>query len=98
MQAGLHERIADDKAFFRGIIPAVRRLLEAFHTFQNPEGLIEHGNSFIEPVQLRGDGVGLALNAIFVRTLDEIARLEQRLGRRSEPRSPSSRRPGCAKP
>lgn len=80
LQAGLHERVAGNQPFVGAILPAVRRLIAAFQTFESPEGLIEHDGSFIDPVPMRGDGVSVALNAIYVRTLDEVARLERSLG------------------
>ena len=87
LQAGLHERIAGDVEFVREIMPAVRQLLEAFKTWRNREGLLENVTSwnFLDWATIRADGVSVALNAMYARTLDQAARLERTIG--EEPRA-----------
>lgn len=82
LQAGLHERFADDREFVREMLPAVRSLLEAFATWRNQDGLLENVVSwnFLDWAPIRTDAACVGLNAMYARTLDEAARLETAVG------------------
>ncbi|MGC9343032.1 MAG: alpha-L-rhamnosidase C-terminal domain-containing protein, partial [Bacteroidales bacterium] len=85
LQAGLHNRYANDLPFTREIIPSVRKLVSAFETWENEKGLLENVDSwnFIDWTDIRTDGISVALNAIYARTLDEVALMETSMGESS---------------
>lgn len=85
LQAGLHRRYTGDLDFVREILPSVRLLIKSFMTWQNSDGLLENvdGWAFIDWTDMRTDGISVALNAIYARTLDEVALLENSIGENS---------------
>lgn len=82
MQAGLDERFTGETATTRDVLPAIRRLMDTFASWRNSDGLIENAPSwnFLDWCDIRTDGVSVALNAIYARTLDEAARMERVAG------------------
>ena len=82
LQAGLHKRYSGDLDFVREILPSIRFLMKSFMTWQNGEGLLENvdGWDFIDWTDMRTDGISIALNAIWAKTLDEAAQLENSIG------------------
>lgn len=82
MQAGLDNRFTGETASTRDVLPAVRRLMDAFAGWRNSDGLLENVPSwnFLDWADIRTDGVCVALNAIYARTLDEAARMERAVG------------------
>ena len=71
----------------RTMIPVMRRNLAAFDRYRNREGLLESIPSWmffdyadISGSPIRTDGVSVALNALYAKTLDEAARLERLVG------------------
>jgi hypothetical protein len=82
LHAGLYQRCADDTQFIREMLPAIRRNLTALDGWRNAEGLLESipGWMFFDYARIRVDGVSVALNAVYARTLDEASRLEHLAG------------------
>jgi hypothetical protein len=86
LHAGLYERCSGDTELIRTMIPVMRRNVAAFDGWRNREGLLESIPSwmFFDYADIRTDGVSVALNAIYARTLDEAARLERLAGEASQ--------------
>ncbi len=82
LHAGLYERCSGDTGLIRAVLPAIRRNLAAMDGWRNSNGLFESipGWMFFDYAAIRTDGVSVALNAVYARTLDEAARLEQLAG------------------
>lgn len=85
LHAGLYERCSGDTEFMRTMLPVIRRNLAAFDDWRNSEGLLETKAIpavwlFFDYTDIRTDGISVALNAVYARTLDEAARLERVAG------------------
>ena len=87
LHMGLYQQYSGDTELVRALIPVMRRNLAAFHICRNGDGLIESFPAVFQPcwlffdwADLRSDGVSIALNAIYAKTLDEAARLERVAG------------------
>ncbi len=85
LQAGLYERCSGDTQLIRDMIPVMRRNLAAFDRWRDSDGLIESYPNpdlalFFDWAEIRKDGVSVALNGVYARTLDEAARLERLAG------------------
>jgi alpha-L-rhamnosidase len=82
LHTGLYERCSGDKELIRAMLPVIRRNLAAFDRFRNREGLLESIPSwmFFDYADIRTDGVSVALNALYARTLDEASRLARLVG------------------
>jgi hypothetical protein len=84
---GLYQQYSGDVELVRRLIPVMRRNLATFDLCRNSDGLIECFPAVFQPcwlffdwADLRNDGVSISLNAIYVKTLDEAARLERVAG------------------
>lgn len=87
LHAGLYERCSEDVAFMRSMIPVMRRNLDAFDITLNDDGLIETFPKEFQPcwqffdwADIRTDQVSIACNAVYVKALNEAARLERLAG------------------
>lgn len=82
LHAGLHEQCSGDTQFMRALLPVIRRNLAALDGWRNGDGLLESIPAwmFFDYADIRTDGVSVALNAIYARTLSEAARLERAVG------------------
>ncbi len=87
LHMGLYEQYSGDRELIRSLIPVMRRNLAAFNLCRNSDGLIEAFPAVFQPcwlffdwADLRTDGVSIALNAMYAKTLDEAARLERSAG------------------
>jgi alpha-L-rhamnosidase len=82
LHAGLYERCSGDTELIRAVLPAIRRNLAAMDGWRNSDGLLESipGWMFFDYAAIRTDGVSVALNGVYARTLDEAARLERLAG------------------
>jgi hypothetical protein len=82
LHAGLYERCSGDTELIRTVLPVIRRNLAAMDGWRNSDGLFESipGWMFFDYAAMRTDGVSVALNAVYARTLDEAARLERLAG------------------
>lgn len=82
LHTSLYERCSGDTAFIRALLPALRDNLAAFDGWCNSDGLLESIPSwmFFDYADIRSDGASVALNSVYAKTLDELARLERSLG------------------
>jgi len=82
LHAGLYQRCSGDAELIRTLLPAIRRNLAAMDGWRNADGLLESIPSwmFFDYADIRTDGVSVALNGVYARTLDEAARLERLAG------------------
>jgi alpha-L-rhamnosidase len=82
LHAGLYERCSGDAEFIRAMLPLIRRNLAAMDGWRNSDGLLESIPSwmFFDYANIRTDGVSIALNGVYARTLAEAARLERLTG------------------
>ncbi len=82
LHMGLYERCSGDAGFLREILPVVRRNLAAMDAWRNSDGLLESIPCwmFFDYADIRTDGASVALNAVYARTMDEMARLERLVG------------------
>jgi hypothetical protein len=87
LHAGLYQQYSGDTELVRALIPVIRRNLATFNLCRNSDGLIESFPAAFQPcwlffdwADLRTDGVSIALNAMYAKTLDEAARLERLAG------------------
>ena len=82
LHEGLYERYSGDTELVRTMIPAMRKNLAAFEGWRNSDGLLESIPSwmFFDYCDIRTDGVSIALNAIYYKTLNEASRLERLAG------------------
>jgi hypothetical protein len=85
LHAGLYERCSADVELIRTMVPVMRRNLAAVGGWRNAEGLLETGKiptvwMFFDYADIRTDGISVALNAIYAKTLDEATRLERLAG------------------
>lgn len=82
LHAGLYEQYSGDTELIRTMLPLIRRNAEVFDDWRNADGLLESIPSwtFFGYVDIRADGVSVALNALHAKALDEAARLERLVG------------------
>lgn len=82
LHTGLYEQYSGDIEIVRTMLPAIRLNMAAMAEFCNSDGLLESIPSwmFFDYADIRTDGVSIALNGIYARTLDEAARLERLAG------------------
>jgi len=82
LHAGLYEQCSGDTELIHCLLPVIRRNLAAMDGWCNSDGLLESipGWMFFDYADIRTDGVSVALNAVYARTLNEMARLERLAG------------------
>ena len=89
LHVGLYERYSGDTEFIRTMIPVMTAQPGGFRSLSQPRGFARihpshPGCSSIMPTfsgsPIRTDGISVALNALYAKTLDEAARLERLVG------------------
>jgi len=86
LHMGLYERCSGDADLIRAMIPVMRANLAAVDTWRGRDDLIETSAipspfMFFDYADMRmADGISIALNATYVKTLEEAARLERLAG------------------
>lgn len=86
LHLGVYERCSGDTELVRSVLPVLRANLAAIATWADGDGLLDGGKIvkpfwFFDYTDMRmADGVSVALNSTYIKTLEEAARLERLVG------------------